>query len=307
MQLYTDSSCDSCCIFRTIIVWLKKTDHITSQSHGSGARLLDWRWTLRFSIGSKCFSRLNTCKPSHVFSWSNPFRPRCKRQVKISQALEAQQHPHHGAGSRRLTRGTSANCRCPSAAVFNIGASKSKRPPGRPVWTNISSWSGESTGPSRWLTFWRSIAARTRQSVSGQLCNVLSMTVSGEACISQVRKRVPLSASGAIHDVPGSDGVDIHSFHTARGEPHVSKIQKYRALGRKHLAEFSIEDKVAIALGSLGLCVDYRDRQLLPAGIIVESLQRGQLVHGRMLYSTSGSLLEIVHFDAPESFAPHGA
>ena len=33
-----------------------------------------------------------------------------------------------------------------------------------------------------------------------------------------------MGASGAIHDVADSDGVDIENFHTLRGEPHVSKL-----------------------------------------------------------------------------------
>ena len=47
-------------------------------------------------------------------------------------------------------------------------------------------------------------------------------------------------ASGAVHDVPSSDGC---SFHTARGEPHVSKLQMCRALGRELLDDFSTEEE----------------------------------------------------------------
>ena len=41
----------------------------------------------------------------------------------------------------------------------------------------------------------------------------------------------------------GSDGIDIYSFQTARCEPNVSKLQKFRALSRKLLADFSIEEE----------------------------------------------------------------
>ena len=65
---------------------------------------------------------------------------------------------------------------------------------------------------------------------------------------SYVRKRggglSVLGASGAIHDMPRSDGIDLHSFYDARREPRVSKLQKYRALSRKLLAELSIEEEV---------------------------------------------------------------
>ena len=35
-----------------------------------------------------------------------------------------------------------------------------------------------------------------------------------------------IGTSGTIDDVLGSEEIDIYSFHTARAEPHVSKLQK---------------------------------------------------------------------------------
>ena len=49
-----------------------------------------------------------------------------------------------------------------------------------------------------------------------------------------------IGASGAIHDVLESDGVETYRFHSARGESHVSKLQKRRTLGRKLLTEFTV-------------------------------------------------------------------
>ena len=50
-----------------------------------------------------------------------------------------------------------------------------------------------------------------------------------------------IGTSGAIDDVPGSDGTQIYRFHTARGEPYVSKLQRNRDLGRRLLAELTSE------------------------------------------------------------------
>ena len=112
-----------------------------------------------------------------------------------------------------------------------------------------------------------------------------------------------------------------------------SKLQKCRALGRELLGEFSIDEEEATSprrrpqsempdltpvtvgsretvdtladcvcgVGGEGVLVE--DGQPPPAGTIVESPQRGHVVHWRLLDPVSGSLLELVHVDAVGSFA----
>ena len=133
--------------------------------------------------------------------------------------------------------------------------------------------------------------------------------------------------SGPIDDVPGSDGIEIHSFHTVRGEPHVSKLQKSteplaggpslivrkkKAGARPHtlplprssdllpVAEVSSEitDTAADDVWVIG-----EDGQAFPASTIVRPPHGGHVVHGHMLRSVLRSLLELVHRDTVESCA----
>ena len=104
-------------------------------------------------------------------------------------------------------------------------------------------------------------------------------------------------------------------------------MKKCRALGRKLLGEFSIKedeatsprrrcqsemlDRPPVAVGLRETVDTYadcvwvqgEDGQPLPAGSIVESPQRGHVVHGRLLDPISESLLELAHVDAVGSFA----
>ena len=114
-------------------------------------------------------------------------------------------------------------------------------------------------------------------------------------------------------------GSNIYSFIDARGVPRGSKLQQYRALGRKLLAEFSIEEEVPVPRRRLHskapdpqlVSVDPGETadtpvdlvwtvggvgQFLPVSRIVES----HVVHWCVLDPTSGSLIELVHSDAVE-------
>ena len=135
-----------------------------------------------------------------------------------------------------------------------------------------------------------------------------------------------IGASGAIHDVLESDGVETYRFHSARSESHVSKLQKRRTLVRKLLTEFTIGEEATSPrqrpqLGRPDLppvaesasetantpadCVWVLrgDGQVFAAGTIAEPPHGGSFGHGRMLHPVSGSLLELVRVDDVESFA----
>ena len=127
-----------------------------------------------------------------------------------------------------------------------------------------------------------------------------------------------LGASGAIHDVLGSDGIDIYSFYDARGEPHGNKLQKDRALGRKLLAEFLTEEEAAAPRQRFHLRVFELWSSLVDSEEIVDT-EKGRKRRRRTAFSsrynwgvstarprgpraqldpTSVSLLELVHSDA---------